>query len=41
MELNPNHLPYDAIHVSGFGGEDGGVVWLHAVPQIDTLSRDG
>jgi hypothetical protein len=25
MELNLNCLPDDAIHVSGFGGEDGGV----------------
>jgi hypothetical protein len=25
MELNLNRFPDDAIHVSGFGGEDGGV----------------
>jgi hypothetical protein len=24
MELNLNRLPDDAIHVPGFGGEDGG-----------------
>jgi hypothetical protein len=31
MELNLNGLPKDAIHVSGFGGEDGGFVKLNAV----------
>jgi hypothetical protein len=25
-------LPHSGIHVSGFGGVDGGVVWLDAVP---------
>jgi hypothetical protein len=27
MELNLSRLPDDAIHVSGFGGEDAGVVY--------------
>jgi hypothetical protein len=31
MELNLNGLPNDAIHVSGFGGENGGFVKLNVV----------
>jgi hypothetical protein len=41
MELNLNHLPDDTIHVSRFGGEDGGVVYLDAVPQVDTVLHLG
>jgi hypothetical protein len=36
MELNLNQLSDDVIHISGFGGEDGGVV-----PQVDTVHRHG
>jgi hypothetical protein len=35
MVLNLNGLPNDAIHVSGFSGEDGGFVKLSAVSQVD------
>jgi hypothetical protein len=41
MELNLSHLPDDAIHASEFGEEDGGVVWLDAVPQVDIVPRLG
>jgi hypothetical protein len=41
MKLNLNRLPDDAIHVPGFGGEDGGVVWLDVVSQVDTVLRQG
>jgi hypothetical protein len=41
MELNPNRLPDDGIPVSVFGGEDGGVLCLDAVTQVDILLRDG
>jgi hypothetical protein len=34
MELNLNCLPNDAIHVSGFCGEDGGIVKLNMVQQL-------
>jgi hypothetical protein len=37
MELNLSGVPDDGIHVSGFGGEDEGVVQLDAVPQVDTV----
>jgi hypothetical protein len=36
MELNLNRLPDDAIPVPGFGGEDGGVLKLDVVSQVDT-----
>jgi hypothetical protein len=31
------HLPVDEIHVSGFGGEDTGVMELDLVPQVDAV----
>jgi hypothetical protein len=34
-----NRIPDGEIYVSGFGGEDDGVVGLDAVPQVDTLLR--
>jgi hypothetical protein len=37
MDLYFNRLHEDGIHVPGFGGEDGDVVSLNAVPQIDTV----
>jgi hypothetical protein len=39
MEPNLNRLHDDAIHMSGFGGEDGAFVWLNAVPQVDSVSK--
>jgi hypothetical protein len=41
MELNLNGLPNDAIHVSGLGGEDGGVVKLNAVSEVDAVFSHG
>jgi hypothetical protein len=41
MVLNLNRLPDDVIQVSGFGGEDGSVVYLNAVPQVDTVLCHG
>jgi hypothetical protein len=41
MELNLNRLPDEAIHISGFGGADGGAVLLDAVPQVDTVLCHG
>jgi hypothetical protein len=37
MELNHNGLPKDAIHVSGLSGDDGGIVKLNAVSQVDVV----
>jgi hypothetical protein len=37
MELNFNGLPNNAIHVLGLGGEDGGIMKLDVVSQVDTL----
>jgi hypothetical protein len=37
MELNLSHLLDDAILVSGFGGEDGGLGQLDVVPQVDSV----
>jgi hypothetical protein len=34
MEFNLSRLPDSAIHVSGFGGGDGGVVWLDTVLRL-------
>jgi hypothetical protein len=41
MELNLNGLPDDAVHVSGFSGEDGGFVKLNAVSQVDGVFSYG
>jgi hypothetical protein len=41
MELNLNGLPNNAVHVSGFCGEDGGVVNLNAVSQVDGVFSYG
>jgi hypothetical protein len=38
MELNLNGLPNDAIHVSGFSGEDGGFVKLNVTTNALTPS---
>jgi hypothetical protein len=37
MELNLNGLPNDVIHISGLGGEDGGIVKLNVVSILATL----
>jgi hypothetical protein len=39
MELNLNGLSNDAVHVSGFSGEDGGFVEMNAVSQVDGVLR--
>jgi hypothetical protein len=31
----------EATDVPGFGGEDGGVMYLEAMPQVDILLRHG
>jgi hypothetical protein len=41
MELNLNGFPDDAIHISGLGGEDGGIVKLNAVSQVDAMFSHG
>jgi hypothetical protein len=41
MVLNLNGLPNDAIHVLGLGSEDGGIVKLNAVPQVDAVFSHG
>jgi hypothetical protein len=41
MQLNLNGLPNDAIHVSGLGGEDGGIVQLNAVSEVDAVFSHG
>jgi hypothetical protein len=33
MELNPNCLPYDTIHIPGFRGEDACVMELDVCPK--------
>jgi hypothetical protein len=37
MEHNPSCLPDDAVHMSGFGGDDAGVMELDAMSQVDTV----
>jgi hypothetical protein len=37
MEFNLDGLRNDLIHISGFGGEDGGILQLNAVSQIDAV----
>ncbi|PNF14549.1 hypothetical protein B7P43_G14957 [Cryptotermes secundus] len=41
MQFNLNCLPNDAIHIVGLGGEDGGVLKLNAVYQIDAAFSYG
>jgi hypothetical protein len=41
MELKLNGLPNDAVHVSGFIGEDGGFVELNVVSQVDGVFSYG
>jgi hypothetical protein len=41
MELSPNGLPNDAIHVSSFSDEDGGIVKLNVMSQADTAFGHG
>jgi hypothetical protein len=41
MELNPNGLLKDAINVSGFSGEDGGIVKLNAMSLVNVVFRHG
>jgi hypothetical protein len=35
VEFNQNGLPNDAIHISGLGSEDGGILKLNSLSQID------
>jgi hypothetical protein len=35
MELNLNGLLNNAIHISGFSGEDGGIFKFNAVSRVD------
>jgi hypothetical protein len=37
MEFNLNGLPDNAVHISGFRGEDGSIVELNAVSLVDTV----
>jgi hypothetical protein len=41
MELNLNGLPNSAIHVSGFSGEDEGIVKLNAVSKVNAVVIHG
>jgi hypothetical protein len=41
MELNLNGLPNDVIYVSCFSGEDGGIVKLNVVSQVDAVFSHG
>jgi hypothetical protein len=41
MELNLIGLPNNAIHVSGFSGEDGGIVEQNAVSRVDAVFSYG
>jgi hypothetical protein len=41
IELNLSGLPNDANHVSVVGGEDGGIVKLNAVSQVDAVFSYG
>jgi hypothetical protein len=37
MKLNLSDLPNSVIHVSGFSGEDGGIVKLDAASRADAV----
>jgi hypothetical protein len=41
MELNFNGLSNDAIHVLGLDSQDGGIVKLNAVSQVDAVFSHG
>jgi hypothetical protein len=41
MELNFNGLPNDATHVLGLSGEDGGIMKLDVVSQVDAVCSHG
>jgi hypothetical protein len=41
MKPNLNHLPNDAIHVSGFSGEYEGYLKLNAVSQVNSVFNYG
>jgi hypothetical protein len=41
MELSLGGLPNNAIHVSGFSGEDRGFVKLNVVSQVDGMFSYG
>jgi hypothetical protein len=37
VEFNLNGLPNNAVHTSGFRGEDGRIVELNALSMVDTV----
>jgi hypothetical protein len=41
MELNLNVLPDNAVHTSGFRGEDGRIAELNAVSLVDAVFSYG
>jgi hypothetical protein len=41
IELNLSGLPNDAIHISGFCGEDGGVMKLNVACQVNAVFSHG
>jgi hypothetical protein len=41
VEFNLNGLPDNAVHISGFLGEDGRIVELNAVSLVDTVFSYG
>jgi hypothetical protein len=41
MELNLSGILNNVISVSGFSGEDGGIVKLNAVSQVDAVISHG
>jgi hypothetical protein len=41
VEFNLNGLPDNAVHISGFQGEDGRIVELNAVSLVDTVFSYG
>jgi hypothetical protein len=41
MEVNLNGLPNNAIHVSGFSGDHGGIVKWNAVSRVDAVFSYG
>jgi hypothetical protein len=41
VEFNLNGLPDNAVHLSGFRGEDGSIVELNAMTLVDTVFKYG
>jgi hypothetical protein len=41
MEFNLNGLPDNAVHISGFRGEDGRIAELNAASLVDTVFSYG